>query len=171
MTTYIVTFEDMEVQPAIRCTDLAESTGGTVQYVYNHVLNGCALTMPLAQEQATFEALSRGPAVKSVEEDTEVFIINDSSNEKDHHFDPNSNSPLHVSSVAPSWGLDRINQCALPLDGIASKQDAVGAKVFIIDTGIYAKHEEFANGVIGPDDCHFSAFSNEIALSDVRGHG
>lgn len=83
-----------------------------------------------------------------------------------------STSSIQESTVvAPSWGLDRINQCALPLDTVASKQDATAAKVFIIDTGIYAEHEEFANGAISTDDCHFSIFSGVAALSDVYGHG
>lgn len=70
-----------------------------------------------------------------------------------------------------SWGLDRIDQCTLPLDGQTTKQDASGVRVFILDTGILSNHEEFANGVISSDDCHYSAILGKTALSDENGHG
>lgn len=69
-----------------------------------------------------------------------------------------------------NWGLDRINQCALPLDHVVTKKNADGVRVFIVDTGIYAEHEEFA-GIIGPAECHKSVIVNEAALVDVNGWG
>ena len=153
------------MSPAERCAELAKSTGGTVRHVYDHVLNGCSLTSAAGvQAQSTFTALNSNPIVNVVVQDQEVSIDN-LIVEANNVFDT---APL---MVAPSWGLDRINQCALPLDNIVTKQDATGAKVFIVDTGIYAEHEDFANGMIGADDCHFSIFPGETALSDSHGHG
>jgi hypothetical protein len=42
-------------------------------------------------------------------------------------------------------------------------------KVFVLDTGIQAKHEELT-GLIGPDDCHYNAVEAR-ALTDNNGHG
>ena len=50
--TYIVTFADKSISPADQCEALAISTGGTVMHVYDAVLNGCALKVPVAQVQA-----------------------------------------------------------------------------------------------------------------------
>ena len=171
LTTYIISFADEGVAPAKRCAALAKSTGGTVQHVYDFVLNGCSLTLPLTQAQAAFTALSSSPVVRYVEDDQKISINNETEDgEVEEELTSNYNLQVGVAAAAPSWGLDRINQCSLPLDSVVSKQDATGVKVFIIDTGIFAEHEEFAN-TIGTDDCHFSAFSNEIALSDGAGHG
>ena len=164
-TSYIVTFANKEIAAAKQCAALAKSTGGTVRHVYDHVLNGCSLTSAAGvQSQSTFTALNSNPIVNVVVQDQEVSI-SDLIVETNNVFDT---APL---MVAPAWGLDRINQCTLPLDNVVTKQDATGAKVFIVDTGIYAEHEDFANGMIGADDCHFSIFPGETALSDSHGHG
>ncbi len=163
-TNYIVSFADMEVSPGKRCAELANSTEGTVDHVYDHVLNGCSLIFSGVQAQSTFTALKSNPIVNVVVEDQEVSIA-------DLVVATNNVFDTAPRLVAPSWGLDRINQCALPLDNAVTKQDATGAQVFIVDTGIYAEHEDFANGMIGNDDCHFSAFPGETALSDSHGHG
>ena len=168
-TTYIVSFSDNDVAPAKRCAALAKSTGGTVQHLYEHVLNGCSLTLPLTQAQSAFTALSSSPVVRSVEEDQEVSIYYEGI-EEETVFDVIAQDDQVNAQAVPSWGLDRINQCALPLDQHVDKQYATGVKVFIIDTGIYAEHEEFAD-IISKDDCHFSVFSGEAALSDGHGHG
>jgi subtilisin family serine protease len=83
------------------------------------------------------------------------------------------------TGIDPIWNLDRIDQCSLPLDGNSFKEDASNVKVFIMDSGIRADHEEFV-GMINPNDaCHFSyPFRNYQGvptptppLVDVNGHG
>ena len=169
-TSYIVSFADKTISPAKQCAALAKSTGGTVLHVFDHVLNGCSLTFPAVQARMSATALSDSPAVNIVERNQDVVLLANQS-EQGNIFDTTSQQ-LHLSAVgAPSWGLDRINQCALPLDNITTQKDASGVKVFVVDTGIYAENEEFANGAIGPADCHFSVFSGENPLTDSHGHG
>jgi hypothetical protein len=173
-TSFIVSFTDMDVPPAKRCAALAKSMGGTVHQVYDHVLNGCSLIVPpAAHAQSAFTALKNNPITQIVSEDKMVSIDDQVVVSENSNIFEDSTSRIHSSSTvaASSWGLDRINQCALPLDNEVSQQDASGVKVFIVDTGIYAAHEEFANGSIGSDDYHFSAFAGENPLTDSHGHG
>jgi len=65
--------------------------------------------------------------------------------------------PPAAAAVAPPpagavdlWGLDRINQAALPLDGNTSTSGCypaagAGVHVFVLDSGINAQHAQFAH--------------------------
>ena len=179
-TTYLVSFSDnQEVAAAKQCAALAKSIGGTVHHIYQHVLKGCSLTLPvtagLQAQSMAYAALSNYPIVETVEFDQPIFLADDEAASWGNNiFDFTSyQQNLQASAAAaPSWGLDRINQCTLPLDNIVTKQNAAGVKVFIVDSGIYAEHNEFANGVIVPgSDCHLSVFSEENPLTDAVGHG
>lgn len=76
---------------------------------------------------------------------------------------------------APSsvpWGLDRINQAALPLDGQADTsacfpRRGAGVTVYVVDSGINAGHAQFeerASGVVAPGATYKTA-------EDLNGHG
>jgi subtilisin family serine protease len=168
--TYIVSFKDTDVAPAERCAAIAKATRGEVRHVFDHVLNGCSLTLPAAQAEVAIAALNGSPAVNIIEKNHDVFLAYQPVHENNIQLKSQLQPSAGVGAPS-SWGLDRVNQCALPLDNITTKQDATGVKVFVIDTGIYAEHEDFANGVIGSDDCHFSVFPGDNPLTDGHGHG
>jgi len=74
-----------------------------------------------------------------------------------------------MRASAPVWGLDRIDQADLPLDGAtyAPAYDGTGVDIFIIDTGIRADHTQFS-GRIG-DGRNFVDGGTDPA--DCNGHG
>ena len=116
--------------------------------MYSNVLNGCAMEIP-RQKMAS---LMEEPGVKAVEEDVIVTASQVVTN--------------------PVWGLDRIDQCGLPLDGSEyQKMDASGVKVYILDTGIQGTHNEFSGMIDSLSTCHGDFVNEGNALSDGHGHG
>jgi subtilisin family serine protease len=83
----------------------------------------------------------------------------------------NAVTPVAVNvpvAIARSWGLDRIDQRALPLDGqIARAGTGAGVHVYVIDTGVYASNTEFAGRVIAG----YTAVSDGRGTTDCHGHG
>ena len=56
------------------------------------------------------------------------------------------NQKITVAQDNPPWGLDRVDQRDLPLDKkFEPSTDAKNVNVYIIDTGIYAKHQDFGD--------------------------
>lgn len=56
------------------------------------------------------------------------------------------NQKITVAQDNPPWGLDRADQRDLPLDKkYEPSTDAKNVNVYIIDTGIYAKHQDFGD--------------------------
>jgi hypothetical protein len=73
---------------------------------------------------------------------------------------------VRAANLPPSWGLDRVNQCQLPLDDIPTKQTATGVKVFFIGDGMEGDHEELRDMINPDDDCHFSPVSGDRRGAD-----
>jgi subtilisin family serine protease len=70
--------------------------------------------------------------------------------------------------MAVSWGLDRVNQRALPLDSLYSwvaGVDGTGVTAWVVDTGVESGHSEFASGRASND---FATYSPSV---DCNGHG
>ena len=70
--------------------------------------------------------------------------------------------------TAQSWGLDRADQRALPLDGSLTRAgEATGVDVYVIDTGVRASHLDFTSRVVSG----FTSINDGRGTDDCHGHG
>jgi subtilisin family serine protease len=114
---------------------------------FEKVLNAAVIRVPAA----AVAGLSRNPRVLSIEKDATITV------------DPSS-----VTQLNAPWGLDRIDQRALPLSGsFSSPSNGSGVNVYIVDTGIDASHREFGGRVASG----FDAVSGSDGRTDCNGHG
>lgn len=66
------------------------------------------------------------------------------------------------ATACPSWGLDRINQRKLPLDGkCAHRRTGADVRIYVVDSGVNEEHDEFRGRLVPGADF----------VDDGRGYG
>ncbi|MFJ8693316.1 S8 family peptidase [Streptomyces roseolilacinus] len=140
---YIVTLE-----PTAASAQVARLAGVTPLFSYDKALRGFAAK--LSPEQLS--AVRSMPEVAAVEQDAQVTA-----------------APVPATrAVANSWGLDRIDQPFLPLNGQFNVNGTgSGVWAFVLDTGIDYGHPEFA----GRAYHGYDAIGDGRNGRDCNGHG
>ncbi|MDR7273556.1 S8 family serine peptidase [Catenuloplanes atrovinosus] len=139
--SYIVTLEDGADSVEHLAGTLAERHDGRVNRTFRHALRGFEAELT----ETAARRLAADPAVASVTQ----------------------NHRVRATDVA-SWGLDRVDQRALPLDGsYTAPRTAPAVRAYIIDSGINLTHAEFAGRVVSGTD----TIDHDDDATDCLGHG
>ncbi|HET8797720.1 MAG TPA: protease inhibitor I9 family protein, partial [Thermoanaerobaculia bacterium] len=150
---YIVIFDDEKVTradiPAV-AREMATSHGAKIVHQYSNVLPGFAVL--IGQDGAN--RLLKDPRVSAVEEDGNFWVTSQQVN-------------------PPSWGLDRIDQDPLPLDGVYNYfYGGANTRIYVVDTGVNP-HQDFGTRLVGArnfvSDASGNVNPNDTA--DCYGHG
>lgn len=148
---YIVVFKPDTAAPDVLAAQLASQHGGQLLRTYGHALKGFAVRLPAKAA----EALGQHPNVDFVEQDA-TMSLNEAA----------SAPPLQQSGA--TWGLDRIDQRSLPLNGSYQYQySGAGVYAFVVDTGILAEHLDLAPRVASG----YTAIADGRGTTDCNGHG
>jgi hypothetical protein len=143
---YIVVFKrDVRNVDAL-IDEVTRGKGAQIHHRYQHTIRGFCATIP----PQALEGIRRNPNVDYIEADGIMSI----------------NTVQPVTSAL--WGLDRIDQRALPLSlGYEYLSTGTGVTVYIIDTGILYGHVEFGN----PTRATFGYDAFGSNGTDLNGHG
>lgn len=139
---FIVKFRD-DVSVASEATALRRDNA-KVSRSFNNIFKGLSATLNAKQ----LEALKKNPRVELIEEDLRVTTT--------------------ATQEGATWGLDRIDQRALPLSNTFT-YSATGTNVraYVIDTGVRATHLELSGRV----QTGYTAISDGQGTNDCNGHG
>jgi subtilisin family serine protease/subtilisin-like proprotein convertase family protein len=139
--SYIVVFNN---DVGTSAQTLASRFGGTVARTYQHALRGFEARM----SEAAARRLAASPMVAYVEQNHTVSLT-------------------ATQTPVPSWGIDRIDQRALPLNNSYTHPTlASNVRAYIIDTGIRTTHTTFGGRAVWGTNT--TGDGND---TDCNGHG
>src|SRR2546425_1154924 len=150
---YIVVFRDSVADPVGLAQSLVNAQGGTLLHSYTRALKGFAARLP----DAAVAALRHDALIAYVEPDREDSVprtrLMGASSDLQRlgpmgMVEPDRAVSMSVTQQMDAngdpWGLDRIDQRALPLSGTYTyTSTGAGVHVYIMDSGIWTAHPDF----------------------------
>lgn len=123
----------------------ASAHGADVRRVLHRALRGMVADLTAAEAAA----LAADPDVLTIERDHAVHAS--------------------VDQTGAPWGLDRIDQAALPLNGTYSYPSTAGSgvKIYVVDSGVRATHTDLAGRVAAG----YAGVADGMGTQDCSGHG
>ena len=141
---YIVVFKDAVADVDGEVQQLGQSLGIQADYRYKYALKGFAAKM----STSALASLRSDPNVAYIEQDQIAHAV--------------------ATQANPTWGLDRIDQRALPLsNSYTYNQTGVGVDAYCIDTGIRFTHVDFGGRAV----TGYDAITIGGTAADGNGHG
>ena len=119
----VVSFDDESARN--EALEIIESAGIDVDAVWGDALLGFAADLP----SDVLDDLASVDGLVDVEPDAVVTVA--------------------VDQSSPPWGVDRVDQRSLPLDGrFRSDRTGAGVRVYVVDTGVRVSHADLAGRVL-----------------------
>jgi len=141
---WIVVFKPGVADPPGLAMRLVGEAAGNLKFTYQYTIQGFAATLP----PQALEGVRNNPNVLRVEPDVRVSLAG--------------------TETAASWGLDRVDERDLPMDGYYTyDSDGSGVTAYILDTGIRTTHTEFQGRAFKSSEADFIGGTGD----DCHGHG
>jgi len=150
---FIVVFKKgLSASDRAKHIEVMQASGAEADIIPFDISNGKFAGYSVRPTESTLSQILANPEVQYVDQDLVV----------------RTSQACTVQSTVPSWGLDRVGEKELNLDGNFhyGTQAGEGVDAYVIDTGVYIAHNDFQGRAIWG-----ATFTGDNNNADCNGHG